>query len=145
MAIWCARPARLPPGELLQEGPTSRRLRNPVALPEPPRGQIAYRERQIPLSDAARSCRAQPTSRLKVEPGETVAVVGPSGAGKSTLFQLAAAFLRSAKRARSARWRAADQRRPGRIPPRMALVPQEGVLFAASRARQSALWQLAGR
>jgi ATP-binding cassette, subfamily B, bacterial len=69
---------------------------------------------------------------LRVEPGQTVALVGPSGAGKTTIFQLLMRFfdpdggrvtidgfdLRDVMRT--------DLRR------QLALVPQEPVIFAAS-------------
>jgi len=69
---------------------------------------------------------------LAIAPGETVAVVGPSGAGKSTLFQLALRFY-DPQHGRvtldGVDLRNAD---PAAIRRRIALVPQETVLFAAS-------------
>ena len=69
---------------------------------------------------------------LTVEPGETVAIVGPSGAGKSTLFQLIARFYDP--QAGSVRIDGIDLTRadPQDVRQRLALVPQESVLFAAS-------------
>src|SRR5205085_2519607 len=64
--------------------------------------------------------------------GETVAVVGPSGAGKSTLFQLAMRFYdpqAGTIRLDGVPLTSVD---PAEIRRRMALVPQEGTLFAAS-------------
>jgi ATP-binding cassette subfamily B protein len=60
-------------------------------------------------------------------------VVGPSGAGKSTLFQLAQRFYDPAGRRDPARRRrpAARPIRPT-IRARIAVVPQETVIFAAS-------------
>ncbi len=69
---------------------------------------------------------------LDIAPGETVAVVGPSGAGKSTLFQLALRFY-DPQEGRvtldGVDLRDAD---PAEIRKRIALVPQDTVLFAAS-------------
>ena len=69
---------------------------------------------------------------LTIAPGETVAVVGPSGAGKSTLFQLALRFY-DPQEGRvtldGVDLRDAD---PAAIRQRIAFVPQESVLFAAS-------------
>ena len=69
---------------------------------------------------------------LAIAPGETVAVVGPSGAGKSTLFQLALRFY-DPQEGRvtldGVDLRDAD---PAAIRQRIAFVPQETVLFAAS-------------
>jgi ATP-binding cassette subfamily B protein len=69
---------------------------------------------------------------LAIAPGETVAVVGPSGAGKSTLFQLALRFY-DPQEGRvtldGVDLRDAD---PAAIRQRIAFVPQESVLFAAS-------------
>src|SRR5690606_28728557 len=69
---------------------------------------------------------------LSVRPGETVAVVGPSGAGKSTLFQLVQRFYDpqgGIVRVDGVDVREAD---PAEIRARMAMVPQETVIFAAS-------------
>ena len=69
---------------------------------------------------------------LAVRPGETVAVVGPSGAGKSTLFQLAERFY-DPQGGRvlldGVDLRDAD---PAAVRARIAMVPQETVIFAAS-------------
>ena len=117
--------------ELLSERPAIAPPARPMALPTPPRGQISFenvtfryptRLEQAALADFT----------LKVEPGETVAIVGPSGAGKSTLFQLAERFYdpqAGTIKLDGVPLPAAD---PAEIRRRMALVPQDGVLFAAS-------------
>ena len=69
---------------------------------------------------------------LSVEPGETVAIVGPSGAGKSTIFQLAERFYDpqvGMLKLDGVPYTSAD---PADIRRRIALVPQDGLLFAAS-------------
>jgi ATP-binding cassette subfamily B protein len=69
---------------------------------------------------------------LTVEPGETVALVGPSGAGKSTIFQLAERFYdpqMGTVRIDGVPLTSAD---PAGVRRRMALVPQEAILFAAN-------------
>ncbi|MDZ7588003.1 MAG: ABC transporter transmembrane domain-containing protein [Parasphingorhabdus sp.] len=118
-------------GELLAAEPDIAPPAAPVALPSPPRGQItfdnvtfAYPTR--PETNALRNFT------LHVSPGETVAVVGPSGAGKSTLFQLAQRFYDpqgGSIRIDGVTLKSAD---PADIRERMALVPQDTVLFAAS-------------
>jgi ATP-binding cassette subfamily B protein len=69
---------------------------------------------------------------LRVEPGETVALVGPSGAGKSTIIQLIQRFYDPTEG--SIRLDGADLRTMNRTSFRkaMALVPQEAVIFALS-------------
>ena len=69
---------------------------------------------------------------LRVEPGETVALVGPSGAGKSTVFQLLLRFYEP-QRGRillnGVDLQSAD---PVAIRQRIAIVPQTTVLFSGS-------------
>ncbi len=69
---------------------------------------------------------------MKIQPGETVAIVGPSGAGKSTLFQLVERFYDpqvGTIRLDGVPLTKAD---PSEIRARLALVPQDGVLFSAN-------------
>lgn len=69
---------------------------------------------------------------LRVEPGETVALVGPSGAGKSTIFQLLLRFYDPATgviKLDGLNLREMDRET---FRAAMALVPQDPVIFAAS-------------
>jgi ATP-binding cassette subfamily B protein len=100
-------------------------------LPSPPRGSLAFQGvtfRYPTRPDAA----AITGFSLTIEPGETVAIVGPSGAGKSTLFQLAMRFYDP--QAGTVRMDGVPlvQAHPAEVRRRMALVPQEPTLFAAS-------------
>ena len=116
--------------ELLAVEPDIAPPANPIALP-PPRGAIAFENvtfryptrREVPaLSDFS----------LSIAPGETVAVVGPSGAGKSTLIQLVQRFYdpeAGTVRIDGVAIRDAD---PAEVRARIAMVPQETVIFAAS-------------
>ncbi|MFA7601890.1 MAG: ABC transporter transmembrane domain-containing protein [Novosphingobium sp.] len=116
--------------ELLNEKPAIAPPARAVALPEP-RGQIAF-ERVTFRYPSRPEHAALNDFSLTVEPGETVAIVGPSGAGKSTLFQLAERFydpLSGAVKLDGVPLTSAD---PADVRRRIALVPQEGVLFAAS-------------
>ena len=83
--------------ELLNEQPAIAPPARPIALPKPPRGQLTF-ENVTFRYPSRPEVAALADFSLKIEPGETVAIVGPSGAGKSTLFQLAAAVLRPAGR-----------------------------------------------
>jgi len=117
--------------ELLQEQPDIAAPANPVALPQPPQGALVFdhvtfryptRPEVSALSDFS----------LDVRPGETVAVVGPSGAGKSTLFQLLQRFYDpegGEVRIDGVPITSAD---PADVRARMAMVPQETVIFGAS-------------
>jgi ATP-binding cassette subfamily B protein len=69
---------------------------------------------------------------LSVAPGERLAVVGPSGAGKSTLFQLAQRFYDPDAGAVLLDGVPLPEADPADIRGRIALVPQETVIFASS-------------
>ncbi len=117
--------------ELLSEKPGIAAPEHPIALPVPSRGQIAFDN--VTFSYPTRpDTEALVNFSLTVSPGETVAVVGPSGAGKSTLFQLAQRFYDPQTGSVRIDGVALPSADPSEIRERMALVPQETVLFAAS-------------
>ena len=118
-------------GELLATRPAIAAPARPQALPVPPRGSVAFQNVTFRYPTRPDEKALQDFS-LIVEPGETVAIVGPSGAGKSTLFQLIARFYDP--QAGSVRVDGIDLTRadPQELRRRLALVPQESVLFAAS-------------
>ena len=117
--------------ELLSEQPEIAAPADPAALPEPARGTIAF-EHVAFRYPTRREVAALHDFSLTVAPGETVALVGPSGAGKSTLFQLLQRFYDpEAGRVLidGVDLRDAD---PGAVRARIAMVPQETVIFGAS-------------
>ena len=116
--------------ELLKERPMIAPPVRPLAMPVPPRGQLSF-ENVTFRYPSRPEVAALAEFTLKVEPGETVAIVGPSGAGKSTLFQLAERFYDPQVgiiKLDGVPLASAD---PAEIRQRIAFVPQEGVLFAA--------------
>jgi ATP-binding cassette, subfamily B, bacterial len=117
--------------ELLQEQPDIAPPRHPVALPQPAQGAIVFDHVTFRYPTRP-EVSALDDFNLTVNPGETVAVVGPSGAGKSTLFQLVQRFYDpdgGEVRIDGVPVREAD---PAEIRGRMAIVPQETVIFGAS-------------
>ena len=104
---------------------------NPETLPEPALGSVemhavnfAYPTRpDAPVFDGF---------NLRVNPGEKIALVGPSGAGKTTVFQLLQRFydpLDGAIFLDGVDLKNADIQQ---VRERIALVPQDPVIFAAS-------------
>ena len=117
--------------ELLDARATITPPRAPVTLPEPARGAVIFDHVDFRYPTRP-DVSALSDFSLVVEPGETVAIVGPSGAGKSTLFQLVERFYDPEAgeiRFDGVPLTAAD---PEHIRARIALVPQESVMFAAS-------------
>ncbi|HWI87846.1 MAG TPA: ABC transporter transmembrane domain-containing protein [Sphingomicrobium sp.] len=139
-------------GELLDAEPEILAPARPAKLPEAAQGELAFehvtfhyptRPETSALNDFTLTVRAR----------ERLAVVGPSGAGKTTIFQLAERFYDP----QSGRvlldgvdLRDAD---PADVRHRIAMVPQETVIFAASardnlrygnwNASEEQLWQAA--
>ncbi|MBK5105584.1 MAG: ATP-binding cassette domain-containing protein [Burkholderiales bacterium] len=69
---------------------------------------------------------------LEVKPGETVALVGPSGAGKSTVLQLLLRYYDADAGSISLDGIEVRNADPRELRSRLALVPQDPVIFAAS-------------
>ena len=117
--------------ELLEEKAVITAPARPQELPQPPRGSLAFQN--VSFSYPTRpSDTAIKDFSLTIEPGETVAIVGPSGAGKSTIFQLAERFYDPKSGSIRLDGVPLTQADPAEIRRRIALVPQEGVLFAAN-------------
>lgn len=117
--------------ELLAQEPDIAPPANPVALPVPARGAVAFDQVTFRYPTRPETSVLSGFS-LQVQPGETIAIVGPSGAGKSTLFQLLQRFYDpelGVVRVDGVDVRDAD---PADVRARMAIVPQETVIFAAS-------------
>jgi ATP-binding cassette, subfamily B, bacterial len=103
----------------------------PATLPEPPRGEIAF-------ADVRFSYPTRPESQVLdgvsfgVRRGEKVAIVGPSGAGKSTIFHLILRFYDPTSGVVTLDGTPLTDVDPQAFRRRIALVPQESVIFAAS-------------
>jgi ATP-binding cassette subfamily B protein len=138
--------------ELLQAEPEIRAPAKPEELPSPARGELVF-EHVTFHYPTRRETSALEDFTLKVRARERLAVVGPSGAGKSTLFQLAERFYDPTGGRillDGVDLREAD---PADIRQRIAMVPQDTVIFAASArdnlrygnwvATEDQLWQAA--
>jgi ATP-binding cassette subfamily B protein len=119
--------------ELLAVVPQIRAPEHPVPLPKPARGEIRFENVTFAYPTRPTMSALRHFS-LTIEPGETVAIVGPSGAGKSTTFQLLLRFYdpqTGCIRIDGVDVREAD---PVAVRERLALVPQETVVFGTSIA-----------
>jgi ATP-binding cassette subfamily B protein len=119
--------------ELLAVEPSIRRRTDPVPLPVPARGEVEFRDVRFAYPTRPETNVLDGVS-FRVAPGEKVALVGPSGAGKSTIFHLLLRFYDS-----SAGTVAFDGVRladadPPELRRRIALVPQDVVIFGATAA-----------
>jgi ATP-binding cassette subfamily B protein len=117
--------------ELLHAEPDIRAPAKPIALAEPARGELVF-ENVTFHYPTRRETSALNDFNMAVKPRERLALVGPSGAGKTTIFQLAERFYDP----QSGRvlldgvdLRDAD---PADVRQRIAMVPQETIMFAAS-------------
>ena len=138
--------------ELLSAEPDIKAPAKPTRLPDPPRGELAF-EHVTFHYPTRRETSALNDFSLSVSPRERLAVVGPSGAGKTTIFQLAERFY-DPQQGRvlldGVDLKDAD---PADIRQRIAMVPQDTVMFAASArdnlrygnwdAGEDQLWQAA--
>ena len=103
----------------------------PVALPQPARGDVGFEK--VSFAYPARpDVLAVDNVSLSIKAGEKVAIVGPSGAGKSTLFHLLLRFYDPARGTISLDGVPIKSADPVDVRSRIALVPQDSVVFAAS-------------
>jgi ATP-binding cassette subfamily B protein len=138
--------------ELLEAEPDIKTPANPKPLPQPARGELTF-ENVTFHYPTRREISALQDFSLTVKPRERLALVGPSGAGKTTIFQMAERFYDP----QSGRvlldevdLRDAD---PADVRQRIALVPQDTVMFAATardnlrygnwNASEDEIWQAA--
>jgi ATP-binding cassette subfamily B protein len=138
--------------ELLDAEPEIRAPAKPASLPDPARGELEFDHVTFHYP-TRRETSALNDFSLVVKPRERLAVVGPSGAGKTTIFQLAERFY-DPQEGRvlldGVDLREAD---PADVRRRIAMVPQETIMFAASArdnlrygnwdASEEQLWQAA--
>lgn len=117
--------------ELLHAEPDISSPESPVRLPEPASGALEFEHVTFHYPTRLETSALNDFS-LSVQPRERLALVGPSGAGKTTLFQLAERFY-DPQAGRilldGVDLRDAD---PADVRQRIAIVPQETVIFAAS-------------
>jgi ATP-binding cassette, subfamily B, bacterial len=138
--------------ELLDAEPEIKAPLHPATLPLPPVGRLEF-DKVVFRYPTRPELRALDEVSFTVEPGEMVAVVGPSGAGKSTILQLAQRFYDPEGGAIRLDGVALPDADPAEIRSRMAVVPQETVIFGASArdnlrygrwdADDSAIWAAA--
>jgi ATP-binding cassette subfamily B protein len=116
-------------GELLAVQSQIKSPSHPVALPEPPRGEIAFRDVSFQYPTRPNSSALNGVS-FRVASGERVAIVGPSGAGKTTIFALLLRFYDPQRGTVSVDGVTVNSANLHDLRSRFAIVPQEPALFA---------------
>ncbi|MGE0210625.1 MAG: ABC transporter transmembrane domain-containing protein [Parvibaculaceae bacterium] len=117
--------------ELLDTSPVIAAPATPRALPSPPRGTIAFQDVHFSYP-ARRGEKALHGASFEVRQGERLAIVGPSGAGKSTIFNLLLRFYDPHAGRILIDGVDIATADPQAVRSRIALVPQETIIFSAS-------------
>jgi len=117
--------------ELLATEPTVASPRNPVPLPAPAVGAVRFEGVRFHYPSRP-DAPALDGLTLDVAPGERLALVGPSGAGKTTVFQLLQRFYDPQSGQVVVDGVDVRSASPEDVRRRIAVVPQDPVIFAAS-------------
>ncbi len=117
--------------ELIGAADAIRDPETPVPVPRPVRGEVTF-EHVTFRYPARPELPALEDLSLHIRPGETVALVGPSGAGKTTIFQLLMRFFDPDQGRVTLDGIDLREMERAAFRGRIALVPQEPVIFAAS-------------
>ncbi|WP_027171921.1 ABC transporter transmembrane domain-containing protein [Methylobacterium sp. 10] len=118
-------------GEILAAEPAIRAPADPVPLPVPPRGEVAFEQVRLTYPTRPEHPSLDGIS-FQVAHGERVALVGPSGAGKTTVLQALLRFYdpqSGVVRVDGVDITAVD---PDSLRERMSLVPQDPTVFSGS-------------
>ena len=119
--------------ELLAVEPVIVAPAKPVALPSPARGEVAFEAVRFAYPTRPDTFVLDRVS-FNVRAGERVGIVGPSGAGKSTIFHLLLRFYDPQSGAVTFDGVPLPAADPRELRRRIALVPQDVVIFGASVA-----------
>jgi ATP-binding cassette subfamily B protein len=117
--------------EILAIEPVITRPSHPIPLPSPPRGEIAFEDVHFVYPTRSNAPVLDGVS-FAVKPGEKIAIVGPSGAGKSTIFALLLRFYDPVAGSVTFDGVSVADTDPAELRERIALVPQDVVVFATS-------------
>ncbi|KJC47084.1 ABC transporter [Bradyrhizobium sp. LTSP885] len=117
--------------EILRVKPEIAAPARPRALPQPARGDVGFDQVSFAYPTRPNALAIDGVS-LSVRSGEKVAIVGPSGAGKSTLFHLLLRFYDPKSGTISLDGVPIKEVDPVDVRARIALVPQDSVVFATS-------------
>jgi len=117
--------------ELLDEVSPIAAPANPETLPMPARGRVEFAGVHFAYPSRPDKSALHGLT-FTVVPGETVAIVGPSGAGKSTVFSLLLRFYDPQLGGITVDGLDARSVSPDDLRERMAIVPQDVTIFAAS-------------
>jgi ATP-binding cassette, subfamily B, bacterial len=118
-------------GEILAARPTIFAPAQARRMPEPPIGAVTFADVHFAYPTRTEHAALHGLS-FRLRPGERVALVGPSGAGKTTVLQLLLRFYDPTSGLVLVDGIPITDVDPAELRRRMALVPQEPTIFAAT-------------